>query len=62
MKEKSLSIRKEIDKTFSDLINKKSYFPSDLEDELFHRTFDTLLEIANSELATPLGEENNNTL
>jgi len=53
----NISIRKEIDKIFCDFLNKESRSTHFLEVNLFHRTFDPLLEIANRELVTPLRQE-----
>jgi len=53
----NISIRKEIDKIFCDFLNKESRSTHFLEGNLFHKTFDLLLEIANRELVTPLRQE-----
>jgi len=53
----NISIRKEIDKILCDFLNKESRSTHFLEGNLFHRTFDPLLEIANRELITPFREK-----
>ena len=52
-----ISIKKYIDKPFSDFLNKSSYFPPELEGILFNITFNPLLEMEREDIAMPLRQE-----